>query len=442
MQTLNDSKGFKLQLSGRPDHSVIQLPEPETVAVSALDIPHIRPRLLVKKEDQVKTGTPLFCDKRDPDIQYVSPGAGRVKEIIFGARRTLWEVVIELSGQDEYHAFPPLEADALAAMDKADLTQQLKKGGLWQCLRQFPAKDTADADTAPPMILLSLEGNDLFSPRPGQVLAGRERAFHYGMALLHRYCPHIIVTARQSSMADLGNLAGKVTHVAPDQYPAWDPGAVLYQLKTDVADNAAWTVSLQHLLWMAEFLETGKFPSRTMVTVTKPRAAKPHILTRIGAPVDHVAGRLDAGDMITTGQLNGRIARRGTHMGFFETTLNVLPKGQDDLMFGFVRPGADSPSVSHTFLSRLLNKPVTVDNTIHGEERACINCSYCEKICPNDLMPSFILKAILADDIEEALSLGLMDCCRCGLCSYTCPSKIELTQILSQAMDSHHKDKF
>ena len=58
-----------------------------------------------------------------------------------------------------------------------------------------------------------------------------------------------------------------------------------------------------------------------------------------------------------------------------------------------------------------------------------------------DLMPGFIMKALHADEVEEALGLGMMDCCQCGLCAYTCPSKIELAKILSDGMASHHKDK-
>jgi Na+-transporting NADH:ubiquinone oxidoreductase subunit A len=58
-----------------------------------------------------------------------------------------------------------------------------------------------------------------------------------------------------------------------------------------------------------------------------------------------------------------------------------------------------------------------------------------------DLMPSFIMKALHGDDIEEALQLGVLDCCQCGLCSFTCPSKIELARILSRGIDTHHKDK-
>ncbi|MEX1303175.1 MAG: NADH-quinone reductase, partial [Desulfotignum sp.] len=60
METLAPPKGFKLKLAGMPDTSVIRLSRPATVGVSAQDIPHIRPKLLVKEKEAVKTGTPLF----------------------------------------------------------------------------------------------------------------------------------------------------------------------------------------------------------------------------------------------------------------------------------------------------------------------------------------------------------------------------------------------
>jgi Na+-transporting NADH:ubiquinone oxidoreductase subunit A len=39
-----------------------------------------------------------------------------------------------------------------------------------------------------------------------------------------------------------------------------------------------------------------------------------------------------------------------------------------------------------------------------------------------------VYKAIQAQEVEEYLELGLLDCVECGLCSYVCPSKIELRQ--------------
>ncbi|MBU2453775.1 MAG: NADH-quinone reductase, partial [Proteobacteria bacterium] len=53
MENIKILKGFKPTLTGMPDLSTIQIPEPETIAVSAMDIPFIRPKLLVKENDSV-----------------------------------------------------------------------------------------------------------------------------------------------------------------------------------------------------------------------------------------------------------------------------------------------------------------------------------------------------------------------------------------------------
>ena len=441
MENMTILKGFKPTLTGEPDHSVIQMPEPLTIAVSAMDIPYIRPRLLVKENDPVKTGTPLFCDKRRDCIQYVSPATGVVKQILFGDRRRLKEVVIALDKQDEFIRFDPLDPDSIDAIAESKIAQQLQQGGLWQCFREFPFKDTADETHPPPMIIVSLNGNDPSSPNPDVVLENEFKFFEFGIQVLKKFCRRIIVTARQNSINRLDKLSHHITHVVPDVYPCWDPGAVLYQLKKTRQDNQSWCISAEHLTLVARFLLTGTYPVKRVITVTRSTDRKPHMIARQGTPVKNLVGRMDKDCLITTGRFNGRSVDPDSHIGFFETTLNIIPDHQKQEMFGFISPGLTRPSVSRTFLSCLTRTPRTLDCNLHGEERACINCGCCTRICPVDLMPSFIMKALASDDIEDALSYGLLDCCRCGLCSYACPSKIELTQLLSDGINAHYKDK-
>ncbi len=457
MEKIKVSKGFTPRLAGKPDYSLITLPDPDTIGVSAMDIPFIRPKLLVKENDRVRTGTPLFCDKRDKSIQYVSPGTGMVKKILFGERRRLQEVVITLDKLDEFIQFDPITGSGTGSgpesslksgrghtlnnISKTALIDRLKQGGLWQSLRQFPAKDTADSSHTPAMIIVSLNGNDIFSPHPGLLLEKEKPAFEFGLEILKKFSNRIIVTARQGSLGRLKTINTLISHLVPDSYPAWDPGVVLYHLKKNIKENTSWCIGAEHLVMMAKFLLTGRFPVKKIVTVTKPGDQKPHFLVHQGMPVKAIAGSLPKDSLITTGQFNGRITNKESHLGFFENTLNIINGNENEELFGFIRPGIDKPSVSHTFLSSLFTNPGQVDGTLHGEIRACINCSYCENICPNDLMPNFIMKALHSDEIEDALEYGLLDCCRCGLCSYACPAKIELTQILSSGMDSHYKDK-
>lgn len=448
MENINVSKGFKVALTGMPDLSVIQIPDPETIAVSALDIPYIRPKLLVKKNDPVKTGTPLFCDKRNKCIQYVSPGTGIVKQIVFGQRRRLIEVVIALNKnrdeKDDFIQFETLSSDDVNTVPRSNITKRLQEGGLWQCFREFPSKDTADENHEPPMIIVSLNGNDPFSPYPQVVLENETAFFEFGIKILKQFSNRIVITSRQDNLSSLNRLNGlkeHITHIVPDFYPAWDPGVVLYKLKRTRKENRSWCISAEHLVLMAKFLLTGRYPVKRVVTVTRSTDKKPHIITRQGAPVKNLVGSLDDNSLITTGRFNGRSVDPKSHMGFFESTLTIINNNQEEEFFGFIQPGLTKPTASKTFLSCLTQTPKNLDCNTHGEERACINCGYCVNICPVDLMPSFIIKALLSDDIEDALNYGLLDCCRCGLCSYACPSKIELTKLLSHGIDAHYKDR-
>ncbi|MCP4022631.1 MAG: NADH-quinone reductase [Desulfobacteraceae bacterium] len=441
MEKVNIFKGFKTRLKGEPDLSIIKLPKPSTIAVSALDIPFIRPRILVKDGDKVKIGSPLFYDKQNPDIQYLCPGAGVVQKIVFGARRRLHEVVVQLF-EKEYHVeFESLTKKALGTADTQKIIDILIKGGLWQCLRRLPARDTADPKIQPPLIIVCLNENDMFAPHPGLYLENETSFFELGLSLLRKISKRVVVAARKNHLEKLAPLNTNITHVIPDLYPAWNPGAILFHIKKTADENNAWYVTGQHLLLMVKLILTGHYPIERIATVSRENDKKPHLLIRQGMPVKSLAPSLGKNDLITSGMFSGRIIAPDSHMGFFENTLNILKIKNEEEFLGFIRPGTAKTTVSNTFLSCLFDKPGQADCDTHGEERACINCACCHRICPNDLMPNFIMKALHGDDLEDALDMGLLDCCNCGLCSYTCPCKIELAHIFQDAMNAYHKDK-
>jgi Na+-transporting NADH:ubiquinone oxidoreductase subunit A len=58
-----------------------------------------------------------------------------------------------------------------------------------------------------------------------------------------------------------------------------------------------------------------------------------------------------------------------------------------------------------------------------------------------DILPQFAYKAILVGEVEEYLEHGLLDCVECGLCSYVCPSKIDLFESLKAAKASFYKEQ-
>ena len=134
----------------------------------------------------------------------------------------------------------------------------------------------------------------------------------------------------------------------------------------------------------------------------------------------------------------GYTTSRASYLGLYETSVTLLPEGDEKEFLGFARPGFGKPSHSRAFLSVFNTAGFNMDCGLHGEERACINCGYCSDVCPVDILPQFTLKSILAEEVEESLAHGLLDCVECGLCTYVCPSKIELCNAIAAAKRAYY----
>ncbi|MBL7130455.1 MAG: electron transport complex subunit RsxC [Candidatus Omnitrophica bacterium] len=98
-------------------------------------------------------------------------------------------------------------------------------------------------------------------------------------------------------------------------------------------------------------------------------------------------------------------------------------------MMGIAQYSLDAPVIKGTSGIILLGKKeVKIE-----DEKFCIRCGRCIEYCPVGLMPSLINLATLKEDWELAKIYGALDCIECGVCSYVCPSKIDLVQSIKYA---------
>jgi Na+-transporting NADH:ubiquinone oxidoreductase subunit A len=429
-------KGHDPNLLGRPSLDRQVLGKPATVAVPPARIAFVKPRLAVTTGDAVRIGSVLFEDKQRPDLRFLSPGGGHVAEIRYGARRRIREIVVQLAPVEEVEAFDALEAADVEGLPPADLARRLMRGGLWPLLRQLPYRSIPDpAGEAPAMIFVGLAAREPFLPAPEVYLEGREDLLRFGLQVLARFCRRVCVfteAARRLPPA----VAELVTHRVSGAYPLDDPGVLLYRLRRHAGENRCWAVNGQDLLMIAAFLREGRFPTERTVVLAGSGVADPvHARIRWGAPLSQLtAGRLSCPEprLVVGGLFRGFRGEPDGHMGYHESALTVIPEPGEREFLKFVRPGADLPSYSRTFLSRLRPHPRAVSTNVNGGRRACIACGFCAQVCPVDILPQMTLKSILAEEVEEVLAHGLLDCVECGLCTYVCPSKIELAETFRQ----------
>ena len=87
-------KGLDINIKGKPEKVVADLPSPKEIALKPVDFPNLVPKLLVKEGDMVKCGSPVFCDKYNDKINFSSPVSGKINKIIRGEKRRILAVTI------------------------------------------------------------------------------------------------------------------------------------------------------------------------------------------------------------------------------------------------------------------------------------------------------------------------------------------------------------
>ncbi len=435
--------GYDLKLAGLPSSELIHLEKPKTVAAVPERIPYIKPRLLVREGESVLIGSPLFEDKKDSRIKFLSPGSGKIESIHFGRRRVVKEIVINLDPDEKNIEFQNFDETLLRKVERKDLINCLLSGGIWPLVRELPFKNIADPDFRSDVLWVSLDRKDPFQPASDVYLKGNENLFRIGIKALSKLVGNVYVCASSKSMNLAETYRSMITHHVLGNYPADDPGVMLYSTKKSPRENRCWYINGQDVLLVGEFLKTGRYPVKRTISIGGNASDKQcHYRTRIGIPLQHAIGSTQKqiqATCISGGVFSGHAIPASSYLGFYETSINLIDPDKEEF-FGFLRPGIHRASFSRTFLSYFSTKPLKIDSGLHGEERACVNCGTCLRVCPVDILPQFTYKSILAGDVEESLSHGLLDCVECGLCTFVCPSKVELCETLKVARRQYYKD--
>ena len=78
---------------------------------------------------------------------------------------------------------------------------------------------------------------------------------------------------------------------------------------------------------------------------------------------------------------------------------------------------------------------IVVNEKKHYVEEPCIRCGSCVLSCPAHLHPVLVMKAMKTMPVnkEKIKALNPLSCMECGLCSYSCTSKIPLTDYMRRA---------
>ena len=435
-------KGLDLPISGVPEQHVTTGASIHHVAIVGDDYVGMRPAMLVQEGDRVIKGQALFEDKKNPGVMFTAPASGTVVAIHRGERRVLQSVVIQIEG-DEKREFARFDAADLATLSRDAVQTQLLESGLWTALRTRPYSKTPVPGTVPAAIFVTAIDTNPLCADPQPLILAERNAFDAGLTVLTRLTPGKVHVCQASGGKLGGHPQGQVAfNEFAGPHPAGLVGTHIHFLEPVSLTKQVWHLNYQDVIAIGKLFTTGELCAERIIAIGGPQATQPRLVrTLLGADLTALlAGETKEGEnrIISGSVLSGRHATGPmAWLGRFHLQVSVVLEGRDKELFGWVLPGAEKYSVTRTTLGHFLRRKLfNFSTSTNGGERAMVPIGNYERVMPLDILPTVLLRDLLAGDTDGAQALGCLELDEedLALCTYVCPGKYEYGPVLREVL--------
>ncbi len=418
------------------------------VAVVPIDFYWLTLKPKIKQGEKVKAGDVLLYDKKDERIKVTSPVSGVVESINRGEKRRILSVVVKKEN-DEYKQFNTINEHASAEQIK----EVLLESGLWTGIRQRPFDIIAEPDTMPEAIYVHTSDTSPLAQDYNFTLQNDFEYFVKGVEVLSKLATKTYLTInanRKYDLLDKINIEGVEKVFVKGPHPAGNISTIAQKITPINKDNKIWYVKPWTTVFIGRLALTGRLDMTKIVGLVGPEVKRP-MYYRIGAGFmmkdlvkdkinDEYETRIISGSVLT-----GRNAGIDGFDGIYNDMVSVIKEGKYEEFMGWVMPGLKKYSPSRMFFSWLLHskkRKYSFDTNFHGEERPFVIPEISEKYVAVDILPSFLLKSIIAEDFNMIEKLGIYEVVPedFALMEYACVSKINIQEIVTKGIELILKD--
>ena len=435
-------KGLDINLKGKAAAEIVSVKEPGFYAICPDDFTGVTPKVVVKEQEYVMAGGPLFVDKNHPEVKFVSPVSGVVTSVERGARRKVMSITVEAASEQDFEEFGKKD---IAAMDGDAVKEALLTAGMFAFIRQRPYDVIADPTVAPRAIFVSAFDSNPLAPEFEVALKGEESNFQTGLdALVKMAKTYLSISASQKSAA-LTQARNVTVTVFDGPHPAGNVGVQINHIAPVNKGETVWTIDPQAVIFIGRLFNTGRVDLTRTVAIAGSEVKKPaYCKLKVGALLTEVLANNVNKDKvlryISGNVLTGKQIAANGFLGAFHSQVTVIPEGNDvHEMLGWIMPRLNDYSTSHSYFSWLMGKKkeYVLDARVKGGERHMIMSNEYDRVLPMDIMPEYLIKAIIAGDIDRMEQLGIYEVAPedFALCEFVCSSKMELQRIVREGLD-------
>lgn len=441
-------KGLDLPLPGKPRDLLEESNSCRTVGLLGDDYPGLKPEILVKIGEEVKIGQPLMRDKSNPEALFTAPAGGRVRAVNRGEKRRLLSVEISVEGDDSL-SFAAYQENQIAGLPAEKIRSALVESGLWVTLRSRPFSRTPRPGEWPSSLFVTaMDSHPLAAPAEKFIQANGS-SFRAGLLVLARLAEKPVFLCRRPGPDLPGEEIHQVrTALFIGPHPAGLPGTHIHFIDPVKRGKAVWYINYQDVSAIGSFFLQGRLPVERYISLAGPGVRRPRLLkTRIGADLNDItAGELGSEEsrIISGSVLAGRCCTPGENfLGRFHHQLSVIPEGGERQFLGWARPGRRVYSLTRSFLGAFLPpRAYDFSASLHGSPRAMIPIGSYEKLVPLEVLPTFLLKALIIGDLDQSEALGALELDEedLALCTFACPGKYNYGPLLRRTLDLLEKE--
>ncbi|MCE5367267.1 Na(+)-translocating NADH-quinone reductase subunit A [Klebsiella oxytoca] len=427
------TKGLNLPIAGMPSQQISSKTAVKRVALLGEEYIGMRPSMAVREGDRVQKGQLLFEDKKNPGVRFTAPASGTVSAIHRGERRVLQSVVIDVDGEESVH-FPRYELAELAGLTRESVQQQLLESGLWTAFRTRPFSKIPAPGSVPAAIFVTAIDTNPLAADPQPIILAQREAFDAGLTLLTRLTDGKVHVCQAGGGKLGGHPVGQVTfNQFAGPHPAGLAGTHIHFLEPVSLKKQVWHLNYQDVIAVGKVFLEGELYNERIVALGGPQVKEPRLLkTCLGASLDELLEDelLDDENRIISGSVLSGTHACGPHafLGRFHLQISVVKEGREKELFGWVMPGKDKFSITRTTVGHFLKRKLFNFSTdTNGGERAMVPIGNYERVMPLDILPTMLLRDLLAGDTDSAQALGCLELDEedLALCTYVCPGKYE-----------------
>ena len=443
MQKITIKKGHNINISGLASREFTNAPTQKFVSISPQDFNYIKPKLLVKEGDHVSLGDALFFDKVNPEVKWPSIAAGTISKIVYGERRAVLDIIIEIDESKEKN-LEPIDKKNLSS--KEEVKNFIKDNNLWPFFTQRPFNKVVDPEDDPKCIIISLADSSPLANDLSFSLAEKKDHIVSALSNIKKLTDgNLYVAVRGDNFSFLSDYDFITLVQVEGPHPSGNVGVILNRINPLNQNEVVWTVQGSHLPILGKLFSKGIYDFSLNISIGGPSVKPSYFKSRIGARFDTYKDSLlmENVRIISGNVLTGKQVNLDGFLGFYHSSFSVIEESFDRQFIGWLHPGGKSKySVFNAYFGSNKNSYdfTTLQN---GSNRAFVPIDAWERVFPMDIYINALARSIEANDIDEMEQLGIYECDEedVALCSFVCPSKSDVGAIIRKGLDTIYFDK-